>query len=615
MSFKKKYSLLASSAAIAFILAACGADTDETGTGTDETGTEETPVDEETGSEADIPEFEETLQNDGEAIDGGELRVALVSDTAFPGIFNTEFSSINVDSQLYSNVFPSLIAVDENFQYTEGGPAELSLDEETNTVTITVRDDIYWHDGEQLTADDILFAHEVIGDPDYDGPRYGSDVASIIGMEAYKAGETDQIEGITLSDDELTIEIEYSSVGPQMLQAGGGVWAYASPRHHLGDLEVSEIESSSEVRENPIGYGPFVVENIIPGESVQYSAFEDYFLGRPNIDSVLIERVPTSGIVEALNAGQFDYTYNMPVDNYGSFADGIDGYEILGTPGQSYDYIGFNMGTFEDGTSMYDEDRQVSDLPLRQAMAHALDIDAVGENFFNGLRFRATSHIVPNFGDYFNSDVEGYPYDPARANELLDEAGYEDVDGDGFREDPNGDPLELSFAARANSDVAEPIALYFIQAWEEIGINVSLLEGRLHETNAFYDRVQANDPAIDVFEGGWSVGSDPTPDGLYGETAAFNMTRYVSQENTDYIDQMMSEEAFDIDWRVDVFHEWQEYFMYEAAPAIPTFWRTEIQPANNRLSNWVHTQLPGYLYDDTYGIHAVELLSEDPLTE
>jgi peptide/nickel transport system substrate-binding protein len=612
MSFKKKYSLLASSAAIAFILAACGADTDNAGT--DDAGTTETGDNgDETASEADIPEFPEEVSNEGEAIEGGELRVGIVTDSAIPGVFNTEFSSINVDSQLYGFSNGTLIASDENFQYTDGGAATLELDEETNTVTINLRDDVYWHDGEQVTVDDILFTHEVIGHPDYDGPRYGSDMQNIVGMEAYKAGEADTIEGITVVDD-FTLEIEYNSVGPQMLQAGGGVWAYASPRHYLEHLDVTEIESSPEVRENPIGFGPFVVENIVPGEGAQFTAFDDYFLGRPNIDSVVVERVPVSGVVEALNAGEFDFVYNMPVDGYDSFADGIPGYTILGTTGQSYDYIGFNMGTFEDGTSVYDEDRQVSDLALRQAMAHALDIDAVGENFFSGLRFRATSHIVPNFGDYFDDSLEGYPYDPELANQILDEAGYEDVTGDGFREDPNGEPLELTFAARANSDVAEPIALYYLQAWEEIGLNVSLLEGRLHETNAFYDRVQANDPAIDVFEAGWSVGSDPTPDGLYGESAPFNFSRYVSDRNTELIEQMMSQEAFDIEWRVDVFHEWQDYFMNEAAPVIPTFWRTEIQPVNNRVSNYRHFQLPGS-DPDVYGLHVIELLAEEPLTE
>ena len=54
--------------------------------------------------------------------------------------------------------------------------------------------------------------------------------------------------------------------GPSILQAGGGVWAYAAPRHYYGDVPVGELESAPQVRENPIGFGPYKVANIVPGE-------------------------------------------------------------------------------------------------------------------------------------------------------------------------------------------------------------------------------------------------------------------------------------------------------------------------------------------------------------
>src|SRR5699024_4206030 len=316
----------------------------------------------------------------------------------------------------------------------------------------------------------------------------------------------------------------------------------------------------------PIGFGPYKVANIVPGESVEYEAFEDYFEGAPNIDRIVVERVPTSGIVEALRSGDFDVTWNMPANLYDSFEEGIPGYTTLGSPGQSYDYISFKVGEWdaEEGKNVYNPDAKMADKSLRQAMGYALDIDAVGEEFYDGLRYRADSHIIPNFGDFYNPDLEGYPHDPEKAEELLDEAGYVDQDGDGMREDPDGEQLAINYAARAGSDAAEPIALYYIQAWNEIGLDVQLLEGRLHETNSFYDRVQADDPAIDVHEGGWSTGSDPNPEGLYGPSAAFNFSRFVDEENTQYFEDMSSEESYDTDYHLNVFHEWQEYFMEDA---------------------------------------------------
>ena len=64
----------------------------------------------------------------------------------------------------------------------------------------------------------------------------------------------------------------------------------------------------------------------------------------------------------------------------------------------------------------------MSDKNLRQAMAYALDLETLSEQFYSGLRHRATSHIPPTFDKYFNDQLEGYPHDPDKANQLLDEA-------------------------------------------------------------------------------------------------------------------------------------------------------------------------------------------------
>lgn len=611
MLHKNKHKLFVSSASAALLLAACGG-----GEGTDTSTTDNQSSDSTVEFDHD---YESEVQNEGEAIDGGTAKVGVVTDTAWTGIFDWGLYTVSTDSTIGSYFLGDLLTTDENFAYVGGEEwgtaADIEFDEENATVTLTVRDGVQWHDGEQLTADDIVFAHEVIGHPDYTGIRYGEDFTNIVGMEEFKAGEADSISGLELSDDEMSVTIQYKEFNPKMRQAGGGVWGYASPRHYLEDIPVAELESHERVRQEPLGFGPFKVENHVTGESLELSAFEDYFEGAPNLDGITIERVPTNGAVEALRAGEFDWVDNMPTDQYETFAEGIPGYTIIGYPGQMYDYIGFKMGEWnaEEGSVEYDPDAKMADKNLRQAMGHALDISRVGQEFYSGLRARATSHIVPNFSEFYNDDMEGYPYDPERANQLLDEAGYEDVDGDGYREDPDGEPLEITYAARTGSEVAEPIAQYFIQSWEEIGLNVSLLEGRLHESNAFYDRVQADDPEVDVFEAGWGVGADPTPTGLYGPNAPFNFPRYESEEHTQLLEDLVSEEAFDTEYRVDKFHEWQEFFMDEAV-TIPTFWRTELQVVNDRVSAFSHASKPGVDHN-VYGLHEIYLTSEETLTE
>ncbi|MEC6747491.1 oligopeptide ABC transporter substrate-binding protein [Marinilactibacillus sp. XAAS-LB27] len=619
MSNKKRYSLLASSAAVAFVLAACGGgSSDDSGsdTGTGNGGTDSATEGED--AEGGPLTFETRVENDGEAIEGGTMSIGYVSDSPFTGIFSWELYSGNPDFQVMQYTMGELVGSDENYQIDDSGAATMELDQENNTVTLTVKDGITWHDGEPLTADDILYAHEIIADPEYAGVRYTSDLQNIVGIDEYKTGAADSISGMTLSDDEMTLTIQYQEVGVQMLQAGGGVWTYAAPRHYLGEIPVADLESAPEVRERPLGYGPFKVENIVPGESVSYSRYEDYWRGTPILDGIELQTVPTSTAVAAMENAQFDLFISMPTDQYDTFAD-LPGYSIVGRDENSYTYIGFKLGEWQEADgdepakNVYNPDAKMADVNLRQAMAYAIDNDAVGERFYQGLRRRATSPIIPNFSDYFNEDVEGYPFDVEEANRILDEAGYELAEGEEFRTTPEGEELVINFASMSGGDVAEPIAEYYIQSWKRIGLNVQLLEGRLHEFNSFYDRVEADDPQIDIYQGAWGTGTDPTPDGLYGETAPFNYTRWVTDENTEYMEQMLSAEGFDTEWRAGVFNEWQEYFM-EELPIIPTLFRTEVFPVNNRVGAYDVTV--GANPDDSgVSYHTWYLTSEDRATE
>ncbi|MFL2116782.1 oligopeptide ABC transporter substrate-binding protein [Marinilactibacillus psychrotolerans] len=617
MSNKKKYSLLVSSAAVAFMLAACGgSDDNSSGNGSNGSTSDE---------QVDIPDFDQRVVNEGEPVDGGTMNIAYVSDAAFTGIFSWELYESGPDADIMEYTMGSLLGVDENYLYDNTGAASIEVDEETDTVTLTVKDGVKWHDGEKLTASDILFSHEIIGSPDYTGIRYSSDFAKIEGMEAYKNGEADSISGMTLSDDEMTLTIQYDSVGVQMLAAGGGVWGYAAPRHYLENIPVADLESSPQIREEPLGFGPFKVENIVPGESVSYTRFEDYYRGTPILDGIELETVPSATAVAAMENAQFDlFVGNVPTDQYENFED-MPGYTIAGKDDLAYTYIGFKLGewqdaqTDEDGTviepakNVYNPDAKMADKSLRQAMAYAIDNDSVGERFYQGLRRRANSPIIPNFADYYNKDVKGYPLDVDKANQLLDDAGYMLAEGEEFRTTPEGDELVINFASMSGGDVAEPIAKYYIQSWAQIGLNVQLLDNRLHEMNSFYDRVEADDPEIDIYQGAWGTGSDPTPDGLWGPTAPFNYTRWTTEENSEFMDKMLSDEGFDTEWRAEVFNEWQEYFM-EELPAIPTLFRKILYPVNNRVGAFDVT--PGADADKSgVGYHTWYLTSEERVTE
>jgi peptide/nickel transport system substrate-binding protein len=524
-----------------------------------------------------------------------------VTDTPFEGTLNFNWYSGTYDAEILEWFNdPALLSWDENYVYTNDGAATYEVNDDGDVFTFTIRDEVNWHDGEPVTAEDWLFAHEVIGHPDYDGPRYGSDFTIVEGMEEYRAqfqddeGETidlsiedaEPISGIEVIDDK-TLEITYTRANPSLLT--GTIWTHPLAKHIFGDMEVADMSSSPEVREEPVGYGPFKVDSIVPGESVSMSKNEDYWRGEPNLDEVVIRVIDPSVVVNELETGGVDTVSSFPVDQFPDNSD-MSNVEYLGVIDRSYTYIGFKLGDWDSGAAEVNtrDDMKMSDPALRQAMWHAVDNDAVGERFYHGLRWNATTLIPPSHPEFHDDSNPGRTFDPDEANRLLDEAGYEWADGEDYRVDPDGEELVINFASMSGGDTAEPLAQYYIQSWAEVGLNVQLIDGRLLEFNQFYDRVGEqgdDDPEIDIYQGAWGVGIDVDPTGLYGRQAIYNFSRYSSDENDALLEEGVSEDAFDVEYRQEVYNEWQE-FMVEEVPVFPTVYRAEVVPVNNRVHNY-----------------------------
>ncbi|AIF44248.1 oligopeptide ABC transporter substrate-binding protein [Virgibacillus sp. SK37] len=574
------------------VLAACNSSTSKEGEAegdkekkTEEKGKEEKKEEKKDGLYS-IDDFSNIKTNEGEAIDGGTFTFGLVSDSAFEGTLNWNFYSGDPDAQILDWFDEGLLDWDENYVYTNDGAATYEVSEDGRVFTFKIRDNVNWHDGNPVTAEDWLFAHEVIGHPEYDGVRYGSDFTNIEGMEAYHNGEADTISGIKVIDDK-TLEITYIESTPSLVT--GGIWSYPLAKHIFGDMKVADISSSAEVREKPIGFGPFKVESIVPGESVVMSKNEDYWRGEPKLDEVTVKVINPNVVVQELETGGVDTVSSFPVDQYPKNAE-MSNVEYLGMIDRAYTYIGFKLGTWDKEKKEVkpNPDAKMADVNLRKAMWHAVDNNAVGEKFYNGLRWNATTLIPPSHPEFHDETNPGVTYDPEAAKKILDEAGYEDKDGDGFRETPEGEELVINFASMSGGDTAEPLANYYIQSWKEVGLNVQLLDGRLQEFNTFYDRVGQNgddDPAVDIYQGAWGVGIDVDPRGLYARDALFNFTRYASEKNDELLEKGVSAEAFDKDYRKKVYDEWQQ-LMVDEIPVFPTLYRSELVPVNNRVLNY-----------------------------
>lgn len=564
---KKRNVMILFSATVALTLAACGSKEQSSST----------------SSNAAKTKYASEVTHDGTPIKGGTLKYAIVSSSPFSGIFADELSADTNDSTIGGLVDESMFEYDENRKLTNTGLASIEFDVENKTATVTLNSKDYkWSDGQPVTIDDYIFAYQAIGNKDYTGVRYDDDYKNVVGMEEYHDGKADSVSGLEKVDD-YTVKIHFKEMSPSMQLAGGSVCAYIMPKHIFKDIPEAEWEKSEYVRGTKfVGLGQFKIESIVAGESVTLVPNEHYYKGVAKVDKVVMEVVSPDNIVSEMKAGNYDIA-TMPNSQYEAYKD-LTNVTLLGSQASAYEYIGFHLGKYdkETGKNVTDPNAKMADVKLRQAMAYALDVDAAGQNLYNGLQHSSNSIIIPFFKDVYNKDQEGFSYNPEKAKQLLDEAGYKDVDGDGIRENKDGSKLTINFAARTRDEANESLVQQYLNWWKEIGLNVQLYTGRTIELNSFYDKVQADDPEIDVFAAGWSTGYDPNPSGLFGETAQFNFERYVDAEGTAIMDKISSTESFDSAKNVEFYKEWQKY-VHDKAFIFPTLVGEELTAVNKRV--------------------------------
>ena len=567
----KKKSLVFLSAAAALTLAACGSANNNSNTSS------------EASKASSKSKFNSEVTHEGTPIKGGTLKYALVAASPFSGIFIDELASNSVDSTIASQVDQSMFEYDENRKLTNTGLASIELDVEGKTATITLNaKDYKWSDGQPFTIDDYIFAIEAVGNKDYTGSRYNDRYTNIVGMKDFHEGKADSISGVEKVDD-YTVKLHFEKMLPSMQLAGGAIPAYTMPKHIFKDIPVKEWEQSEYVRGSKVvGLGAFTIESVVAGESVTLKANEYFYKGRPKLDKVVMQIVSPDAIVSEMKAGNYDIA-TMPSAQYEAFKD-LTNVTYVSAFAPSYEYIAFKLGKYDkaQGKNVTDPNAKMADVNLRQAMGYALDIDAAGESLYNGLNYGTNSIILPFFKDVYNAEQEGFTYNPEKAKQLLDEAGYKDVDGDGIRENKDGSKLQINFAARTRDAANESLVQQYLLWWKEIGLDVQLYTGRTIESNNFYEKIQADDPEIDVFSGGWGVGYDPNPANLFGETAKFNFSRYVNEEGTNIIKKIASTEAFDEAKNVEFYKEWQAYAK-DKAFIIPTLVGDSVTAVNKRV--------------------------------
>lgn len=563
------------------------------------------------GAKINLSIFPIKTSNNEPAVENATLQVALVKDDPLVGVFNEILYQDGYDGDILSMFLSSsLFEVNDNFEIIDTGVATLNVDAKNKKATIKIKDGIKWSDGVPLTADDIIYAYEVLGSKDYTGIRYTKEYQKVIGMNDYHNGKSKTISGVKKIDDK-TVEISFSEMGQSIFSGGNGLMSNALPKHYLKDVPIKNLVSSDKIRTKPVTLGPYNLVKISRGESMEFVANPYYYKGKPKIKKAILQVVNPQSIVAALKAGKYDYVMEMPDSLYNNYKD-FRNLEVLGQQDLYYSYVGFKLGHFDKakGENVSDPNAKMADLNLRQAMIYAIDVDQITQAFYFGLCQRATSTVPPVFKKYFPKDLTGFPYNLAKAKQLLDESGYKDVNNDGFREDKNGKPLQIKMAFMAGGDVAEPLAQFYLQSWKKIGLNVSLTTGRLLAFQNFYEKVQSDSKDIDVFFGAWGVGTDLNPTSSAGRSSQLNYTRFVSPENDKFIAEILGEKSLTVpNYKAEMYKKWQEYYINQAVE-VPLMYKYKLTPVNKRLKN-VYIGYDSALKNE--GIQKWELTAVNPM--
>ncbi|EGQ1742610.1 ABC transporter substrate-binding protein [Staphylococcus pseudintermedius] len=512
---------------------------------------------------------------------GGTLTVGIAEPPE--GNFQSIFTGSTGDSNVIDFFNDSLIDVGDDLKIK---PKILSWEKDKNDdlkYTFKVKKGIQWQDGNPFTINDWVFTLETLADPDYDGPRY-SGVAVIQGAEEKRNGQADRISGIKKIDD-YTAEITFKEHKANNLLE---LWTSAPISEKVfKDIPVKDMAKSDAVRKNPIGIGPYKVKRIVDGESVELVKNKDYWRGEPNIDNINLRVVEQTSMTQALENGDIDMaTITAPIAK--EIKDsGSENLQLLQAPSTSYAIVGFVLNDYDKKAQKIGKERpKYQDKKLCQAMAYAINRKEWIDAFYYGYG-KPLNGLIPSahWSGAKEGDVKEYKYDVDKAKQLLDEGGYKDKDGDGFREDPQGKPFVVNLKHYAGSNPTfEPRTAALKGYWEKVGLKTKV---EMEEFGKYSSDLEKSSKDMEVYFRTWQQGSDPDPSELYRSTALWNESRYNNPKADKILDEAVDTKVVgdDNDKRKEKYLEWQK-IMAEDVPVIPIVELEDVTAVSSRVKNF-----------------------------
>ncbi|MEM8590428.1 MAG: ABC transporter substrate-binding protein [Pseudomonadota bacterium] len=431
-----------------------------------------------------------------------------------------------IAGDVIGNIYEGFTAINEAGDVIPALAESWDAHDDNMGFTFYLRPGVTTHLGNEFTADDVKYTFEALLNPDNQGGLNARYLSTIVGAQAVTAGETTDLEGVTVIDPH-TVEVRLTE--PDVLFP-------IYPFYFMDDAAV-ETAGDEWYLQTSAGTGPFVFETWDRGQRVLLSANENYWGEGPSIDGVEFLIVPSGDTaVSMFDAGELDVVYadNPSIRRILQTPELAE--QSLQVPAAQIRYLGMNQNLYEP----------FQDARVREAVCIAFDRQAMIDGLYEGAAFPLAGQVTPGVAG-FNANLEPMPYDPDRAQALLAEAGY--PGGEGLP------PINITSTEPNRNDI-----LYFASQLQQVlgmPVEVEIVERGSHIRNM-------NAGEVAFFPWGWSAGY---PDGLYFLSqvwygpSPYNRSRWQNDEFDALIDQARA--TADNDARYGLYNQAEEILIGE----------------------------------------------------
>ena len=427
--------------------------------------------------------------------------------------------------------------------------------------TFHLREGVTWQDGVAFTAKDVAFTYNYIIDNE---------------MGAYSSLTTFIDEVVAV--DDTTVEIRCSKPKANILRT----WIPILPEHIWAKVKPAFAGAGYRNKPPIVGTGPFQVTEVKRGDYVRMVANPAFWGEKPTIDEILFITYQNSDtMTQDLLSGTVDAAWGIPSAQFAKV--GADpAMEAIAYNLLTWDYLSINCYTGQSRGNPV-----LKDVAFRQALNWGIDRQRIVDLAWAGKAAPGTSIMTPD--SWVDPDFHWQPpseqlyaYDPAKAKDLLDAAGYKDADGDGIREGKDGKPIQLRLWARAESPESQKTGSLLTGWFRDLGLEI---EYQVMDDGIYYDSIWAYEgdtysPDFDMYLWSYDGYADP------GDTLASFITAQIENwnepcwSNPEYdrvVDEVNSE--LDQEKRKDLVWQAQQIF-YEQSPEIALDYPQSLEAVN-----------------------------------